>query len=375
MAKILVLDVGNSNIKCLVFDVDLFFEKPHNTQLLHQEKQKTNRGHPWDLRDTVRNMIQRAQDAHNPQCGIITAFGDAFVHYDPRENGRPRFVFADQEVGDFAYDYDYESSGFPNKNIGIKGVGRLMRDCNAAFEDIVPVNIFLGISLCTSPAAVSKGAIDTEKTWRSWDFTQASTTGLLDLKILLNRVGYMGYKHPPCDPYDQIGTFNGMPILAGGLDNAFLDTIETSPYIMAGTWLVVSGVKNAFEPTDELHDIGARWMISGNGRYLVQTVRKSDDVFVKTVPNIIGDLEVMGYDCTKYQRIRVIGGYSSALTKYLGEYVSDSDGLAYEFVDCGESFDSTAMYVYQHYPMLEHINIDIDAPESRVVELEHGDMM
>lgn len=161
--KVLILDIGNTHTKCYVFDV----EDSSCVAEIHGEHTQTNRGHPWDLVDTVRNMLKRAIDAHKPDYGMITAFGDAFVHYDPADNGRPRFVFPDEPVnpasfdtGIYELDADYATTGFPTGNIEITGVRSLRMKHRADWMNIVPVNIAilnkkLGLTLRNCRVVVS----------------------------------------------------------------------------------------------------------------------------------------------------------------------------------------------------------------------------
>lgn len=334
--NILILDVGNSNTKCFVYHVDRTYSAPYGTYAvtcLYEDVQKTNRGHPWDLSDTCRNMLSRAIQAHQPRYGTITAFGDAFVYYDPENNGRPRFVFADEKVDDYELDRDYAHVGFPTGNIEITGVRALRAKHRAEWKHIVPVNIALGRELGGNA------------NWWRWDLTQASATGEYNLRAdeWFNKGGFA-----PCQPHDEVGMFKCMSLLAGGLDNAFVDTTEHTPYIIAGTWLVVSTVHDEFRPTETRRKHGIRWFLSGNGRYLAQTVRRSKRPIPPELPEqILGDLQMMGLGGEKYQKIRVIGVYSKELCAKLNES-SSRHFFDFQFCDLGEQFKETAIYTYKH---------------------------
>ncbi len=317
--KILILDIGNSKTKCYVFGI----KSESEVVEVHAEVKSTNRGHPWDLVDTCRNMILSATKTHQPQYGMITAFGDAFVYYDPENNSRPRFVFADEAVETPKIN-SYGRYGFPTGNISITGVTSLRKKHGAEWKNIVPVNIAIGAALCN------------EDDFRSWDFTQASASGdfnFFDRTELLT-----------CKPYDWIGHFSGMPILAGGLDNAFLDTIEQTPYIVAGTWLVVSAIRETFDPTADRRRGGVRWLLSGEGRYLAQTVRRSQRPLTDGVAQrIIDDLELMMDSDEIPRQIRVFGAYSKELFQKLKE--NQCDRFDFHFKSYGEQHRSAAIYV------------------------------
>ena len=340
MANVLVLDIGNSYTKCHVLHVGRIYKKPYgkfSTTQLYEERQKTNRGHPWDLVDTCKNMLTRAIKAHAPKYGVFTAFGDAFVYYDPNDNNRPRFVFADESVPDdlkYELDIEYQTVGFPTGNIEITGVRALRAKHKAEWKCIVPVNVALARELGGNA------------NWWAWDTTQASATGEYNLKARewFNKDGI-----PDCCPHDEVGMFKGMSILAGGLDNAFMDTTEQTPYIVAGTWLVVSTIHNKFQmPTETQRKHGIRWFVSGNGRYLAQTVRRSMRPISPELPEqILSDLQAMGLGGGEYQKIRVIGAYSQELCEKLHR-VATEYYFDFQFLDYGEQFKETAIYTYKH---------------------------
>ena len=362
MENILILDVGNSNTKCFIYQVDRIDRVPRGVDYeatpIYEDQERTNRGHPWDLIDTCRCLLARAIKAHAPKYGMLTAFGDAFVYYDPITNNRPRFVFADEPVPDDITDpaplirgdkgglSDYETAGFPTGNIEITGVRALRAKHKAAWKAIVPVNIFLGAELGFRKEA-----------WRNWDITQASATG--DYNI--SNGDWVSDGIPVCQPYDEIGTFKdnpiavrtppafqAMPLLAGGLDNAFLDTTEQTPYIVAGTWLVVSTIHDEFRPTETQRQHGVRWFISGNGRYLAQTVRRSERPLTdQRVHDIFSDFQAMGLNGGDYQKIRVTGAYAKELTAKLNRF-STGNYFNFQFTDHGEQFKQSAIYVYKH---------------------------
>ena len=344
--NILILDIGNTNTKCYVFDVQQPQQEPaQKIQAIpiYEEHQETNRGQPWDLVDTARNMLIDAIKLHNPQVGMITAFGDAFVEYRPSVNHRPRFVFADEQVP-FVKPIDYQSAGFPDGNIGITGVHALRKKHQAKWENIIPINIFLATELCRKEG------------WRNWDIPQASATGDYNIR----NQNWVSSRIPVCQPSDEIGIFKDnpiavrtapafqeMPLLAGGLDNAFLDTTEQTPYIVAGTWLVVSTIHDDFRPTQTQRQHGVRWLVSGNGRYLAQTVRRSESPLSLDLPKrILEDFQAMGLGGGEHQKIRVFGSYAKELSKKLNA-VAAENYFDFQFQNYDEQHRQAAIYVYK----------------------------
>lgn len=365
--KVLVLDVGNTNTKCHVYDVVFHGTTPQTAETKHcySEKKATPRGHPWDLADTARSMICRAGKAEKVDVGIITAFGDAFIYFDPEGNHRPRFVFADEPVTPRHKSYDI--SGFPS-NIEISGVRSLRIHEGAHWNNIVPVNCYLAAKLCTRPMEVSQGAEDIGKSFRKWDLTQASASGDWDFIDEYWLKKYPEYPDGIVQCSHKVGNFKGMavgrsehktvlgkpalvdagivemPLLAGGLDNAFLDTVDQTPYIVAGTWTVVSVIKDKFEPTKKQEEHGVRWLMSANENYLAQTVRRSEKpVLLSHAKQIIDDLLMLGLDTPEHQTIRVLGGFSTELVDKLNS-IQTAPKLDWEFIDCDVQFESTAIY-------------------------------
>ena len=124
--------------------------------------------------------------------------------------------------------------------------------------------------------------------------------------------------------------------LAGGLDNAFVDTQDMNPYIVAGTWLVL-GV-----PFDETYHSAlftnnrrnntVRWLISGNSKYHAQVVRKvSNPITEAEKKQILIDFEILGLESRLEKdedgvthsvlnpRVKVFGGYGEELADALQE--------------------------------------------------------
>ena len=210
----------------------------------------------------------------------------------------------------------------------------------AAWESIVPVNVFLGAEL-----GFRKEGWRVGKPNPYWDVTQASATG--DYNI--SNGDWVSDGIPVCQPITTKSVplktirfavrtapaFQEMTLLAGGLDNAFIDTTEQTPCIVAGTWLVVSTIHDEFRPTETQRQHGVRWFISGNGRYLAQTVRRSvKPISVELPEQIFGDLQTMGIGGGDYQKIRVTGAYAKELTAKLNRF-STENYFNFQFTDHG----------------------------------------
>ena len=335
MANILVLDIGNSNTKCFVYHVERISQKPNgkiSATQIYEKIEPTPRGHLWDLCDIVKNMFDDAIRIHAPKYGIVVGFGDAFVHYDPAENGRPQYVFADEPVEDYELDTDYSTVGFPTGAIDLTGVRSLRAKHRVLWKDIVPINIAIGRE------------VGGNSNFRAWDITQATATGEYNLvaKEWFDKDGI-----EPCQPYDEVGMFNSMSILAGGMDQGFVDTTEQTPYIVAGTWLVVSAINDEFKPTDAKRKRGVRWYTSGNSRHLSQTVRKSDETVAlsETAKQVVEDLHVMGVETNDYQKVRVFGAYGDQLAS---EIIQIAPYLNCECLPYAEESRQAAIYVYNY---------------------------
>ena len=284
--RVLVLDVGNSNMKCAVFSTDGQSAVPVVTEVL-----ETSRGNPWDMVDKARNMITRAT-AYEPDIGIVTAFGDAFVDISGKV---PRYVFADEPA--VRYVGGYEFTGMP-AGMAITGIRSLRKKHHLEWTDILPVNMFVLNQLTDASEP------------HLWDKTQASVSGEYHLlnDDWLDSEGAM-----LCDPSTVVTRVKGLPLCAGGLDNAFIDIDDTSPYVIAGTWRVVGAVAPDSEEvfTHERRNHFVRGLRSATGKLHLQTVRRSVRGDASAVDTVIADLEAVG--AQRGDRVRFLGGYASEL--------------------------------------------------------------
>lgn len=332
--RVLVLDIGNSNMKCAVYptdDIDEHFVEP--------EILPTSRGLPWDMVDKARNMIKRAM-REKPDIGIVTAFGDAFINISEKV---PRYVFADEPaVGIIG---GYEFNGWP-RHIEITGIRSLRRKHRLAWQDILPVNMFVLNQLTDASEP------------HVWDKTQASVSGEYHLMndIWVDTADSVML----CEPSTIVTRFNGLPICAGGLDNAFIDIDDTSPYVIAGTWRVVGRVVENPEGhfTNTRNSGGVRWLRSATGKLHMQTVRRSGEPPMPKIrargevtPHLdaqaaamtYADLDMLGV--TADACVRVFGGYGRRLADAMRVYAPDR-GVRVPYQHVSYQLRQVAKYVH-----------------------------
>ena len=365
MAKVLIVDVGNSKTKCYVFDVNPTRRYYEPINCLHEESMPTPRQHPYDLVDTCSILIRKALRTETVDVGMVTAFGDAFIHYDKSAKKPPYFVFADEPADDLP-EFAYNINGWP-RNFQLSSVRALQHKHKSAWQNMYSPNTWITSQLCGK---------ESDDPWNAWDITQASISGLFDLKNQKwiyspvfdpNLKRYKGGIVPPIQSHKQVGRFDGITFLAGGLDNAFVDTQDMNPYIVAGTWLVL-GVPfdenyDATEFTDNRLNNTVRWLISGNSKYHAQVVRKvSNPITQAERKQILIDFEILGLESRLEKdedgftqrikpRVKVFGGYGEALADALQEM---SRNIDFYTVGPNERTDlyqhqMSALFVHNHY--------------------------
>ena len=323
--KVLVLDVGNSNLKCAVFKTN-----GTESRALGSEVLPTPRGHVWDMIDTARNMIGRAVKTHDPLVGIVLAFGDAFINCADKV---PRYIFADEPtptVSLATLTGPYSITGWPC-DIEITGIHNLRYKHDLHWNQILPVNIFTINQLFNGTKP------------RFWDKTQASVSGEYNLAD----DNWLGDNNLPIrEPsYLVDNPLLPIPFCIGGLDNAFIDVDDTTPYVIGGTWLVTGCVtdapQTAFTGVRELY--GVRGLRSATGNIHMQTVRRSSENR-GSVDTAIEDLKVMGVEPDV--PIRLIGGYANELAAKFKE--RDSNLLVHVPADPAlYQLSQAAKYVYR----------------------------
>ena len=336
--KVLILDIGNSKTKCYVFGVDPNRKYYQNIDILHEQVRLTPRKHPYDLRDTCRSMLTNAICEFSPDVGMVTAYGDAFVLKSKRQ-----FAQADEPAPPLENTPDYHINGWPN-NIQLTGVHLLKHKHASKWADMHSINGFVVSELCGKQG---------DDPWHAWDLTQASISACFNIqtqKWIIEDANKSSKEKKWTPQYQgapniipsskKIGYFQGMPILAGGLDNAFVDTDNTDPYIIAGTWLVMGAVAKTTkaglplraEFTNARKQGGVRWLISGNGNYVKQIVKKvSNPITDEEMDQALKDLKLLGVEPGKERsyfkpaRVRVLGGYGQELAENLVERTNSYD--------------------------------------------------
>lgn len=337
--KVLILDIGNSKTKCYVFEIDTNRKYYQTVDCIHEASCPTPRKHPHDLLDTCRRMMFNAICEYSPDAGIVTSYGDAFVLKHER-----RFVQADDPAPN-AVKIDYHLNGWP-ENIQLTGLHNLKKKHASRWRDMYSINGWVTSQLCGKAS---------DDPWHAWDITQASVSGCYNLQSQKWMIEDAGEKPSasqrfPCQyagapniipSSKKVGNFEGMPILAGGMDNAFLDTLNPDPYIIAGTWLVMGCIAKTdkhgkplkSEWSNARKQGGVRWLISGNGNYHKQIVKKvSNPITEAEMAQALKDLTLLGVEGKRKRshykqgkgwfepaRVRILGGYGETLYEDLDQ--------------------------------------------------------
>ena len=242
--KILVLDIGDQNTKSIVFEIK--DQIPLIFDLIHQESVPTTFGHPWDLADTCRVLIENAIN-YSPNVAIITSWGDGYVEATPKSN---RFVTCDEPakkptIRTYTDQQDYIEYGFPySPDMKLTSVYSKMQKHHSIWSSMLPPNVYV------ASAVLNRGG------WTVWDETQASITGCyhlttrkwanpidgesphpfcpdhkldlpypdgLDARCKSNSGSWaMNDGFRVCKPSHILGRYKELPIMIGGLNNAFL---------------------------------------------------------------------------------------------------------------------------------------------------------
>ena len=358
--KVLILDVGNSKCKVYVFDIHLEAIYADKAQCVYEITRPTPRSSPSELINTCRTLVSNAISDHSPDVGMVTAFGDAFIDIIPKYH---KFVFADEPAPDLM-PYAYARTGFA-EGTQLTSIRRLRKKYKAKYSHILPPNLYVATQLTGN------------KDWKAWDWVQASISGEYDL---VKDQWIVGDVFPVCDPCRVVGYFEGMPLLAGGLDNAFINNDSMQPYVIAGTWLVLGQPFKEFSPTQEQEKAGIRWVLDGNRLYNAQRVRKvSNPITDEEVSQIIDDLRLTGAVPTKTPEltakswggedadleykwgenpVRVFGGYAAELIEKFTDLNAD---YAFSLVGPYEHSDlyqhqQSALYVASHYSPTVGVN-------------------
>ena len=352
--RVLILDVGNSKCKVYVFDMQLQAIYADKAQCVYEITRPTPRSSPKELVNTCRTLVSNAIGDHSPDVGMVTAFGDAFIDTMYEYH---KFVFADEPAPDLP-PYAYARTGFA-EGTQLTSIRRLRKKYKGTkYDHILPPNLYVATQLT--------GNTD----WKQWDWVQAAISGEYDL---VKDQWIVEDAFPVCAPCRVVGYFEGMPLLAGGLDNAFINNDSMQPYVIAGTWLVLGQPFKEFRPTQEQEKAGIRWVLDGNRLYNAQRVRKvSNPITDAEVSQIIDDLCLTGAVPTKTpvltakswggkdadleykwgeNPVRVFGGYAAELIEKLTDLNAD---YAFSLVGPPDRSDlyqhqQSALYVASHY--------------------------
>ena len=367
--KVLILDVGNSKCKVYVFDMHLQAIYADKAQCVYEIIRPTPRNHPAELINTCRTLVSNAIGDYSPDVGMVTTFGDAFIDIKPKSH---QFVFADEPAPDLP-PYAYARTGFA-EGTQLTSIRRLRQKYKTTkYHHILPPNLYIATQLTGN------------KHWKQWDWVQASVSGEYDL---VEDRWIVEDAPAVCTPSRVVGYFEGMPLLAGGMDNAFINNESMQPYVIAGTWLVLGQPFKKFNPTQEQEKSGIRWVFDGNRRYNAQRVRKvSNPITDEDIQQIVEDLRAVGVVPTKTQEhvaaswrgkrenleyqwsenaVRVFGGYAPELIEKLTNLNSD---YAFALVGPPDRSDlyqhqQSALYVCRNYTPTLHENSE----EAREIE-------
>ena len=376
--KVLILDVGNSKCKVYVFGMHLQAIYADKAQCVYEITRPTPRNSPRELINTCRTLISNAIGAYSPDVGMVTAFGDAFIDTMYEHH---KFVFADEPAPNLP-PYAYACTGF-SEGTQLTSIRRLRKKHKTEYHRILPPNLYVSTQLTGN------------KSWKEWDWVQASISGEYDL---VKDQWIVEDAPPVCHPCSVVGYFEGMPLLAGGLDNSFINNESMQPYVIAGTWLVLGQPFKEFSPLQEQEKVGIRWVLDGNQLYNAQRVRKvSNPITDEEIQQIVEDLRLTGAVPTKtpellakswdsgldpvgvvYKRtatdhpykwgenpVRVFGGYAAELIEKLTDLNSK---YAFSLVGPPDRSDlyqhqQSALYVARNYGTTVGVNSE-DAIET-----------
>ena len=148
--NVLILDIGNSKTKCYIIEIKDSEKSPYAfrpLRTLWQAQAPTPRENPNDLIVLSRNMIKEALVNSSAEVGMITSFGDAFIHYKQGET--PYYVFAD-DPADRGIPYAYSLTGFP-LDIQLSSVRALKAKHNAEWAHMYSPNGWVAMNLSEKP--------------------------------------------------------------------------------------------------------------------------------------------------------------------------------------------------------------------------------
>lgn len=334
--KSFVLDIGNSNMKLYGYDL-LNIEDPQCWSEVHRTPTEFS-----ELLESAVNLLGNATGGgHPPDSLIVLSFGDSICY--ETKYGEITGLRADHPIAFQKRLPSYERSGKPRLD-DLKGAGNQMlylaKDSHLDLDDIYRI-------LPWSTLIAAKIADD--ESWKTWDWTHASNSGLYDFKE--------GKWLPEADIFIEKGIIDAKVVAPdteiprpmnrncnlhiGGMDTVFanaLDTVYSSkPYISCGTWTTVSvesDIDNLRPP------LRSRFILSPCGSTLEQECflsQESEFGMESTVQRIKKFLDrKLGFHVglTSIPKIRVFGSWADHLLPYLeAELGNESYIPQFEFVN------------------------------------------
>ena len=271
--RIQVFDIGNSHLKCDIWD---FTHPTSPPNLIYSNHTPTSR----DMKDNL-EVIQSYYDRNKKEAVIVLSMSDSIVYESPE--GKPIWIPAGEPTHPYARletKPPYRETGKPHREVldgcfnQLRMVMTQMRSNNFYKSRILPFSGYVAAHLAG------------DKKFNKWDITHASNSGVFSYQLPSNdeRFPKSGW-HPCIEDIIEAGYINreivksdhiliakdGTPILVGGHDTTFANALDipysTKPYISCGTWLTAS-VESSVRPNWK--DEGARYIIAPNGAVLKQ---------------------------------------------------------------------------------------------------------
>jgi len=271
--RIQVFDIGNSHLKCDIWD---FTHSTSPPNLIFSNHTPTSR----DMSDNL-EVIQSYYDRNEKDAVIILSMSDSIVYESPE--GYIRWIPAGEPTHPYARletKPPYRETGKPHREVldgcfnQLRMVMTQLRTNNFFKSRILPFSGYVAAHLAE------------DKAFNKWDITHASNSGVFSYQLPSNdkRFPNSGW-HPCIDDIIEAGYIDrqivrsnhilvapdNTPIFVGGHDTTFANALDipysTKPYISCGTWLTVS-VESSVRPNWK--DEGARYIIAPNGAVLKQ---------------------------------------------------------------------------------------------------------
>lgn len=293
--KVLVLNIGCSNIKRLIYQ-----GTPESVLCLDILSVPT----PDEPNKILSTCEEIMRDVLTPDCIITTSFSNSVI--TETTQGVFRLHVQSHESDVDRTPPSYTETGYSNmfqtvaQRIGEYKDGILKRS--------LPVSAFVSAQLAN------------EKEWNAWDWTHASNSGYwhqekqqwidfpeLD-KVISRRI-----VSPGC----VIGQYLAkVPIMVGGHDTLFITANTPQAYISTDTYPTVSVPVEFFEPEDEDSD-EIRWLLDPEQRLYKQLLFKPSAKF--SVENYEKVAAFLSNNCDSKTEIVVVGPFAQTMAIYLAD--------------------------------------------------------